>query len=524
MSTKRRYFSILFILLMVLSCENENFENKLLLNEQDNKVEDVNYLKSKFSYALARVLSESKEAREFIKREALKQFDYDYDVLYVLVKDKYIDNTVTLEKLLLHFISKEEIEDLLIKIPTLTIFVPSLPLNSFSAELWNVDYDIPCVAYKDKNGKILFVNNKGDIDDTLDSDEIPLFPVVVLKPSERIVLQSTLTRGVSDLDLLRADNGTCFAFEYPEFNNVYLAKTRANSSNNIPEEMQKLFDAKKYADSEDIWQRDYIYYNILTKNGSGTLCRNISECLYAFQLNGNTDNIYHLVSDQGDDPYYGKYSSDRSDKKYCGWYGGNYEFIVKIYVSNDQLISNEIIKALSISPTDLFTLRVDRSNRSLRILGVDSLIKYYLPVPLPLFDWDIEHYSTSVKISIEERDENVTEQNVIETTTTFATNFGFDINFGEIVKKGAKFGASVTKERKVSTTITRTLGSDELGDVVVNFGDDIIVKNEMELVGVRTGSTRPDGSRVERPIYRPALNPKYNSGYYKLEIVPLAMY
>lgn len=153
--------------------------------------------------------------------------------------------------------------------------------------------------------------------------------------------------------------------------------------------------------------------------------------------------------------------------------------------------------------------------------------KYYLPEPLPLFDWDIEHYSSSVKISIEEKDENVTEQTIVETTTSFATNFGFDINWGEVVKKGAKFGTTASKERKVSTTITRTLGSDELGDVIVNFGDDVVIKDEMEIVGMRKESIGGRSGRnnsVEVPIYKPAFNPKYNSGYYKLELVPLEMY
>ena len=35
------------------------------------------------------------------------------------------------------------------KIPNLTIFVPELPDNIFSAELWNVDSEIPVVAVRD---------------------------------------------------------------------------------------------------------------------------------------------------------------------------------------------------------------------------------------------------------------------------------------------------------------------------------------------------------------------------------------
>ena len=114
-----------------------------------------------------------------------------------------------------------------------------------------------------------------------------------------------------------------------------------------------------------------------------------------------------------------------------------------------------------------------------------------------------------------------TTQNVVETTTTFATNFDFDLGLEEKVKVGAKFGTSTTVQHRVSTTVTTYLDSDELQDVIVNFGDDIIIKNEMDSVGFTYCGRRGE---YRCPIYEPALNPKYNSGYYKLGIIPLAQY
>ena len=101
--------------------------------------------------------------------------------------------------------------------------------------------------------------------------------------------------------------------------------------------------------------------------------------------------------------------------------------LVKIYVSNTQLISNEIIKAISISPNDLFELNIENINTGRhqikkRAIGIKNLKKYYLPNPLPLFDWNIEHYSSSIKISIEEKDNEVTEQKLIETTLLVTLN------------------------------------------------------------------------------------------------------
>lgn len=528
---------------LLMSCENNQFENQSLLNDQDNRTEDVSYLKSKFSYALAKVLSESKEVRELIKEEALKQFDYDYDVLYVLVKNKVIVGNETFEQLLLRYMDKDDLNVLIQKDPTLTIFVPYLYGNIFSAEKWNTDVEIPYVAYENDKKQILFVDNTGTVS-IVKNNEMPTFPILVVKPSERVVLSSASTRAINNSLFIQTDSDISLMFEYDGFNNMTSATTRAPlSANDIPEDFEKIYNAKKLADKNNIWQRDYIYYGIQSKDDKGAYAKNISECIYFFELTGDAKNVFNIVSDQDDDPhYYDKHSwrgggdnpttirrrrssqntssSERSQKPF--WYNGNFEFLVKLYVSNNQLVSNEIIKALSISPYDLFDLVVESNGRSsvATISGVKNLKRYYLPQPLPLFDWNIENYSASVKISIEEKDNQVTTQSVVETTTNFATNFSFDASYGEVVKLGAKFGASKSVQYRVSSTITTYLNSDQLGDVIINFGDDVVVSDELVEVD-RSTDRRSGGTSI---IYKPALNPKYTSGYCRVGIAPLPQY
>ncbi|TWV12355.1 hypothetical protein FQ707_10550 [Bacteroidaceae bacterium HV4-6-C5C] len=535
MISKIRIYSLLMILFIALSCSNDRidtFANAFSVEKEKN----VDYLKSKFSLALAKVLSENKNAREFIKNEALKQFDYDYDVLYMLVKDKTIMDGKSLEMLLLQHMKKNDLYSLIHQIPALTIFVPSLPENIFSAEEWNVEQEVPCVAFKNEKEQILFVDSKGEFKKIRDN-EIPAFPIVVVKPSERVVLQSESTR--SSGTVLEGENGLNFVFEYNEFNNLTHAniKTRSVGATEIPDSLKKIYDAKKFSDENGIWQRDYIYYNISTKNGKGVFQKNISECLYSFELMGDPNNSFRNLSDQADDPkYYEDAPDSRRPRESSYWYNGNYEFIIRLYVSNNQLTTSEIDKGLSISPYDLFSLDLQhkengRDTSPMIAVGVKEYKKYYLPEPLQLFDWNIENYSTAIKISIEEKDNKGIIQNVVETTTTFATNFEFDASLGEKKKIGAKFGASSTIQQKISTTVTTNLDSDLLGDVIVNFGDDVVVKNEMDSIGYyvtngrttrTTKSSRPGEVRV--PIYKPALNPKYKSGYYKIEILPLALY
>ena len=60
-------------------------------------------------------------------------------------------------------------------------------------------------------------------------------------------------------------------------------------------------------------------------------------------------------------------------------------------------------------------------------------------------------------------------------------------------------GVSASTTYKTSTVITTYLNSDQLGDVIINFGDDVIIKDEMEIIDSESES--------EQNIYRPVVNP-----------------
>ena len=157
MKSNLKKLSTLLILLMIVSCYNDRFDTidySLSVEDNNNELKKEVNLRSEFSLALAKVFAESKDVRELIKKEALKQFDYDYDVLYMLVKDKKIGNNKTLEELLLKYMNKENLLILIQEIPTLTIFVPSLPEESFSAEKWDIKQEIPFFAYKNEDNTI----------------------------------------------------------------------------------------------------------------------------------------------------------------------------------------------------------------------------------------------------------------------------------------------------------------------------------------------------------------------------------
>lgn len=74
------------------------------------------------------------------------------------------------------------------------------------------------------------------------------------------------------------------------------------------------------------------------------------------------------------------------------------------------------------------------------------------------------------------------------------------------VKIGLKFGATNTISKNISYTVTKTLGNDELGEVIVNFADKILKsKNNVST------------SRNWKPDYID----KYKTGWYQLAVSPL---
>lgn len=100
-----------------------------------------------------------------------------------------------------------------------------------------------------------------------------------------------------------------------------------------------------------------------------------------------------------------------------------------------------------------------------------------MELSVPLFEWNLENYSSVMKIAIEEVD--FTEK-IISTesmTTEFATNFEYSPSFGEKVKVGLKFGSQEKDTHTQSHSMEVTYGNDELGEVVVNFGDDVLISD-----------------------------------------------
>lgn len=557
MKTIKFYFpriliiGIFIIPICFFSCQDDFLEEQTNENTTTSPIELVDnnlQLKSEFAKALAFVLNEYQEVRSFIKNEALKKFDNDYDILYLLIKDEVLSCGLTFEEILLKHLNPKVLSKIQEQIPTLTIFVPELPKNSFSAEIWDTDKDVPLVGIRVKYDNNVPLYDAMGNKSTLPGDRIPAYPVLIIKENERVVANNEYS--LSKIKT-RSNIEQKFAFLDPVFNNISIdnidsapykaftttdnitgvyekvwvdERTKRTHKAVVPEAYRKILDAYDVYKDRAGWQRDYIYYDLTPTKTEGPFNYNMKECLLSFEMMGDANMNLAKISDQSNDPQRNGNNIFGSSRGHSYWTDGEFEFKVKTYLGNKSAIGNEIVLYFRVHPGDLFDMDYinDRRNpKNMVITGVKNK-KAYLSNPLPLFEWNIENYSSNIKIAIEEVDAIETTRKAVQTTVDFASNFGFSANFGSTVKKGLQFGASAKESRIVTYEVTMTHGNDELGEVILNFADDIITSREILTNSGRVMSS----SRISDPVISEGsldYNNKYYNGWYRIYIAPIKM-
>lgn len=520
----KKIIFVFISIILFISCNENEISRNVDRNGYITRSKDQNLeLKKEFSQALAKVLAESEETRALIKSEALKKINHDYDVLYLLVKDTPLSDNTTLEQLLSKHISIDQLSTIETNIPTLTIFVPELPQNSFSAKLWNVTEDIPAVGIRTNETNDISIFESNGEEWVLEAMYIPGFPVVVVKENERIVLNQNNSKENNALSL-KSTTGSTTQFQFVDeiFNNTTqqsLNNTKASRPPGgtpnypLPDEISKVMDAYNIFLSTSNWHRDYIYYDLTTTQTRGRINKNYMEYIVGFELTGDAQSVISHICDQtGSDPM----PSGDVRGTNSGWTDGEFEFMVKIYVASTTGIGNELFKFMRIKPQDLF------SPEKIHVSGSSTRPTYYytgkyilnkcVPVSLPLIEWNLETISSVIKIDIEEVDSKETVKKMTTTTSEFASNFEFNATTGDTEKVGLKWGSSAKKTMSTVYEVTETKGNDLLGQVTVNFWDDIIISPTYSY-NAYSGNN-----------YWLDYNPKYYSGYYRLYIAPKKMY
>lgn len=483
------------LLSSIIACKKDNLSSESNQQQiEQNLLDAKSVYKQEFSKAFAKALASNSELRAFIKNEALKKFDQDYDILYQMVKDEVIGDKKFKDIIAEQYEKKENLNELDRLYPTLTIFVPKLPMNSFSAEKWNTQTEIPQVAYTlNTTANVPIVNEKGE-EYILEAKYTPSFPVVVIKENEVIKVSSGVANSTkasvsngnkekkSDKHLLKS---SLYTFEFldeafnglNEKNQTVSPKLKASTINAsaIDSKIKTAYDTYKGTDG---WQRDYIYYNITPGQTKGKFSYDYQEHITSFSM--NDANSLSVISDQDGDPvnhpiYFDSSWSGTGTRS--PWTGDAFRFKVNILINAKNGAGSSTDRYFTVNASDLYDAQYKEVTKPRVVRGLWELISMTpkkVPLNIPIFNWDLNEYASTIKIIVEEVD-NTEEENRSETRTVkFATNFGIEPTFGGLAKLGLKFGASLAQDQSSTVSWKVTKQSDQLGDVLINFADNVI--------------------------------------------------
>ncbi len=477
MKNQHTSYLIIVVLLIFGSCQHD-LEDAIDVQplEQDSSLEfEENELYQEFARSLAIAVNEEAALRPFLKKEGMKMFDNDYDILYLSVKDEIVTaDGLSFYQLITKHASNPSLIDAIEKeLPLLNIYIPELP-SGFSCDTWNSSDEVPMVTYTDRDADSYLVYDASGDYEAISNELIPGFPILVLKKNERVRITSNP----------RARAGSGFTFEFADavFDGSKDFKRQHNGRQSFNGRIP-LIDlsgrvgsaAWRFRDFNNAgkWQRDFIYYGIDDEDERGPFDHSYSEFIYSMRFL-NSDGLIQ-ISDASNDPstWGGGWNS------IPGWTDGIFEFNLTAVRSAQNGTGETLKKAFTARGSDLFNINYDYTDygRLGKVYFITSITpKIFYPDDLEFTEWDLSVYGTSWKFIFEELDPSEIFTKSYSVSSKLATNFGFDIGFGENVKIGLKFGATLENSKSETFTTETTVESDFLGECIVDFGDPIFIR------------------------------------------------
>ncbi|WP_455673324.1 hypothetical protein [Phocaeicola sp.] len=508
----KKIFMGLFCMTTLFSCSNDMNELSSTSNEAGITIPDMVSLdaytaQKNFAVILSKAVYNNANLRQFIKDEAIKQFDNDYDIFYPFVKDKEVANGETFREILLAYCANEEelnqIEDAL---PLLNILVPDLSfVGAFNAEKWDLTDNEVAVSYaKGNKNAVLYAN--GDSITSLAPNELPDFPLLVVKENERMNITGST----------RSAGGTTYSYGFVSevFNgSLKKAQSRASWDMDIAQESAEPFVKaseldpmviaayNEFKQNKKTVDRDYLYYGLNnSKSRNGALNTYMREFLYKFTISPSK---YFMIADQDGDPKLnGGASGSTSNKK--GelpqdeilkriWTDGKFEIYMDVYVGKRSSTSLPHTLTFSVSPQQLFQvdkIHVDKRHKTafrhskytytvkaenLKSKWVLASAATGLMSDVIIEPWDLSSQSLIINMVIYERDDEQTieKQYSVKTEYTNKADFSFD---GSVIEFPLKvgYGFTAVTTRTESMKVTTQKNSDNLGTISFNYNDPII--------------------------------------------------
>ncbi len=407
---------------------------------------------------LAKAVNEE-EVRKLIKEEALKKFNGDYDVLFQLVQNKEIKSKKSFHSVLSEFAdSPQQFKEISDNLPLLTVYVPTF----FSAEKWNTATQVPIVAVRDEEDRLIAFNSKGESVE-LSPKEEPNIPIVVVKLNDRVTaktLDAKSANGRIASDNFLFNNGrNSFYFIDESVNNVK-PKSKGGRLALYDSGLDPVvIDAyNRSIGCGNCYQRDWIYYGINPASGqnNGPLSYKFKEAITEIEPENTA-----VLNAMG------------------GWDEGAFVINVNAMFSSRTATNKESPqKVIPVNSGDLFTYREEIRHRG--IFGINTYIvrivegvkPYTLSSPVTYDVWDMEEYGDKWTLLTEEYDQTTEITKVFKDTNKFG--FNFSANAGSKEKLGASLGAMGEFSKETNITYKTTDQNDALGQAYVRYTDPIL--------------------------------------------------
>ena len=445
-----------------------------LLNEVFSADREADMLRP-FARALYNAMNESPMLRELIRTRALEKFNREYDVLYQFIKGELVENGLTVRQLLLtHFESEEVLAYIERNRPTLTIFVPQLPEGSFSAETWNTDEEVPFVAlHITRHIHTPIIGDFGEYGNEflVKAEFIPGFPVVALRDNARVrVVEGSQRTRSAALDNPNSD----FIFEFVDdffdrnkiaTRSVFVSEPLFLSPDPV---LRRAFEI--YPTGADGWQRDYVYYGITPGNQNGSFTHNFQEHITSFRflsVHHTPQQVLNMLTQYGRDPVL----SGASGSQAHSWTSGNYRFRIRVQTGSTSGHLTALDRFFLARPNDLFQVTYEEVRLTIGRLFIPRVTGFWaMPLEIPLMNWNLAQFEPTIAISIaKENPSGQTTTSTVSHEAEFAGNVNMDFKFG------LRFGSTARYRRTITTQVVTRTYDLELGNVFVNFGDNVIL-------------------------------------------------
>lgn len=487
---------LLSCVMSMSSCNSETELDDIQPIPQLSKVMDENTAITRFAEILSRATYEREDVRQFLKDEALKQFDKNYDVLYINVKDTQI-GTESFKQILEKYAKAGELDRIEEIVPTINILVPEISMLGIHLnDLDCKDKEIPVVIPGKDFNKLLL---DGEVVDSVKKGNLPGFHTFVVNKNIRIVPSNSKSRS----------NGKPFSFVDDEFDNS-IKKTCPSRASGVDASTvgYRAINAFNYFYKDDnsnqskALQRDYIYYGMTPTSTRGQLDYNVCDYLCYIEVDANTyTRLSDVISSEismEEDPYIYKNTASIKKREFTHeelvdqfWTEGNYTIRVEIKSG-----AGVLYKFITVTPDDLWdfncTVKYEHPTmfrHSKYTYTIDSRKftskRYYLPTPISLGKWNLSNEALTRVLTFYEEDSNIEYESNSSWSTTKTTTekVSGDLKFGLGTGKDGlsitsdfsdESSATVTEKAEYSFKVKLKNGDDHLGDAAIFFYDPVI--------------------------------------------------